>query len=146
MKLQVCIPPFCLLFVFSGGALFSSLGWMASSMLDILTQQVYRENSNSSSQKEEKENWVKRIDTWRHKHHLISSFVDEINCCYGPLLLVLITSAFVQMITFSYETMRNITDSTFVVPVANILFLCIQFFFFLALIYVPHRLRESVDY
>jgi hypothetical protein len=143
-KIHYLFPVFCLMFVFSGGALFFSLGWMASNMLDILAQQVYV--ANHSMAKVTAKNWFKRIDLWRHQHHLISQFIDEINHCFGPLLLVLITSGFVEMIVLSYNNMRNFSTSTsFIVMITYFLPFSVQFFFFLALIYIPHRIRESVS-
>lgn len=144
-KFYFSFPPFCLLFVFSGGTLFSCLGWMASNMLDILGQQVHRANNRPTSQEERDNCWIKRLDIWRHQHHVISQFVDEMNYCYGPLLLVLITSGFVQMIVLCYNTMLNVGSiDTFIYLIPNFLLVAIQFSFFLALIYVPHRISESV--
>jgi hypothetical protein len=137
-------PSFCLLFVFSGGAMFASLTWMASSMLDSLAQQVTIMSSNNTAAA--KDNMTNcNIDNWRRQHHLISKFVDEINICYGPLLLVLITSAFVQMIILCHNTMMNVTSNISIIHLLpNVLLGVIQLTFFLSLIYVPHRLRESV--
>jgi hypothetical protein len=135
-------PSFCLLFVFSGGAMFASLTWMASSMLDSLAQQVTM-SSNNTAVKDNMTNC--NIDNWRRQHHLISKFVDEINICYGPLLLVLITSAFVQMIILCHNIMMNVASNISIIHLLpNVLLGVIQLTFFLSLIYVPHRLRESV--
>jgi hypothetical protein len=112
---------------------------MASNMLDILARQVHQATSKNKGV-----NWTKRIDTWRHQYHLISQLVDEISRCYGPLLLTLIATAFVQMIVFSYNIMQNVIDNCHVCIVNQFLLLATQFSFFLVLIYVPHRLRESV--
>lgn len=141
-KCQASFPTLCLLFVFSGCALFSSLGWMASNMLDILARQVHQTTSDN---KTAEINWTsKRIDTWRRQYHLISHFVDEISHCYGPLVLTLITSGFVLMIDLSYNIMQSVIDNCHVCIVNQILLFVAQFSFFLVLIYVPHRIRESV--
>ncbi|XP_046636993.1 uncharacterized protein LOC124315386 isoform X2 [Daphnia pulicaria] len=136
--LKASFPRFCLLFVFSGGALFSSLGWMASNMLDILARQVHQTTSEKTEL-----NWTQRIDTWRRQYHLISQFVDEISHCYGPLVLTLITSGFVVMIDLSYNIMQYVIDNCHDCIVNHILLFITQFSFFLVLIYVPHRIRES---
>jgi hypothetical protein len=137
--LKASFPTFCLLFVYSGGALFSSLGWMASNMLDILARQVHQTTSEKTEI-----NWTQRIDTWRRQYHLISQFVDEISHCYGPLVLTLITSGFVVMIDLSYNIMLYVIDNCHDCIVNHILLFITQFSFFLGLIYVPHRIRESV--
>ncbi|XP_046450231.1 uncharacterized protein LOC124198440 [Daphnia pulex] len=137
-KCQASFPAFCLLFVFSGGALFSSLGWMVSNMLDILARQVHQANRKNTEI-----NWTKRINTWRRQYFMISQLVDEISRCNGPLLLTLIATGFVQMIVFSYNIMQNVIDNCHVCIVNQFLLLATQFSFFLVLIYVPHRIRES---
>ncbi|EFX71502.1 hypothetical protein DAPPUDRAFT_346842 [Daphnia pulex] len=139
---QICFT-FLLIFVFSGGALFSCFGWMVASMLTILAERVVEQsNSNCSGC-----DWEKTFVRWRHLYLKISRLVDKMNECYGFLLLFLITSSFVVTINSSFIIMRDVNDegidyNCFI----HSFFLIIQFSHFAVLAYVPHRIRESAIY
>ncbi len=100
---QICFI-FLLIFVFSGGALFSCFGWMVASMLTILTERVMKQSNSNCS------DWEKMFVRWRHLYLSISRLVDKMNECYGSLLLFLITSSFVLTINSSFKIMRNVND------------------------------------
>jgi hypothetical protein len=139
---QICFT-FLLIFVFSGGALFSCFGWMVASMLTILAERVMEQsNSNCSGC-----DWGKMFARWRHLYLSISRLADKMNECYGSLLLFLITSSFVITINSSFKIMRIVNDeglgyNCFI----HSFYLIIQFSHFAVLAYVPHRIRESVSY
>jgi hypothetical protein len=132
--------PFLLIFIFSGGALFSCLGWMTASMLTIVAERVIKQNSCNSCG-----DWEKKLVTWKKQYLKISRLVDKMNQCYGSLLLVLIASTFVVLIGSSFNIMRRVSDKGLSYSIfTHVLLWIIQFSHFAVLAYVPHRIRESV--
>ena len=136
--------PLFLVFVFSGGALFSCLGWMTASMMTILAERVIKQMNNSNCSDGD---WEKMLVTWRNQYFRISRLVDKMDQCFGSLLLVLITGSFVMVINSSFQVMRHVSDvgltyNSFI----NVLVLMIQFSNFAILAYVPYRIRESVRF
>ena len=136
--------PLFLVFVFSGGALFSCLGWMTASMMTILAERVIKQMNNSNCSDGD---WEKMLVTWRNQYFRISRLVDKMDQCYGSLLLVLITGSFVMVINSSFQVMRHVSDvgltyNNFI----HVLVLMIQFSNFAILAYVPYRIRESVRF
>jgi hypothetical protein len=136
-KLFQMFYPLFLVFVFSGGALFSCLGWMTASMLTILAERVIKQMNNSNCSDGD---WEKMLATWRNQYFRISRLVDKMDQCFGSLLLVLITGSFVMVINSSFQVMRHVSDAGFI----HVLVLMIQFSNFAILAYVPYRIRESV--
>jgi hypothetical protein len=136
---QICFT-FLLIFVFSGGALFSCFGWMVASMLTILAERVMEQSNSNCS------DWEKMFVRWRHLYLKISRLVDKMNECYGFLLLFLITSSFVMTINSSFIIMRDVNEGIDYNCVIHSFFLIIQFSHFAVLAYVPHRIRESVSF
>ncbi len=134
---------FLLIFVFSGGALFSCFGWMVASMLTILAERVMEQSSSNCSRCD----WEKMFVGWRHLYLSSSRLVDKMNECYGSLLLLLISSSFVMTINSSFTIMRKVNDEGLGYNCFSRSFvLIIQFSHFAVLAYVPHRIRESVSY
>ena len=136
--------PLFLVFVFSGGVLFSCLGWMTSSMLTVLAERVIKQMNNSNFNSD---NWEKMLVTCRNQYFRISRLVDKMDKCFGSLLLVLITGSFVMVINSSFQVMRHVSDvgltyNSFI----HVLVLMIQFSNFAILAYVPYRIRESVRF
>ena len=132
--------PLFLVFVFSGGALFSCLGWMTSSMLTILAERVIKQMNGDGD-------WEKLLATWRNQYFRISRLVEKMDQCYGSLLLVLITASFVMVINSSFKIMRDVSDVGLISnSLIHVLVLIIQFSHFAILAYVPYRIRESVRF
>jgi hypothetical protein len=119
--------PLFLVFVFSGGVLFSCLGWMTSSMLTILAERVIKQMNNSNCNSD---NWEKLLVTWRNQYFRISRLGDKMDQCYGSLLLVLITASFVMVINSSFKIMRDVSDVDLISnSLIHVLVLIIQFSF-----------------
>jgi hypothetical protein len=143
-KLFQMFYPLFLVFVFSGGALFSCLGWMTASMMTILAERVIKQMNNSNCSDGD---WEKMLVTWRNQYFRISRLVDKMDQCYGSLLLVLITASFVMVINSSFKIMRDVSDVGLISnSLIHVLVLIIQFSHFAILAYVPYRIRESVRF
>jgi hypothetical protein len=143
-KLFQIFYPLFLVFVFSGGALFSCLGWMTASMMTILAERVIKQMNNSNCSDGD---WEKMLVTWRNQYFRISRLVDKMDQCYGSLLLVLITASFVMVINSSFKIMRDVSDVGLISnSLIHVLVLIIQFSHFAILAYVPYRIRESVRF
>jgi hypothetical protein len=110
-------------------------------MLTILAERVMEQSNANCS------DWEKMFVRWRHLYLSISRLVDKMNECYGFLLLFLITSSFVMTINSSFIIMRDVNDEGIDYNcVIHSFFLIIQFSHFAVLAYVPHRIRESVNF
>lgn len=140
-KVSELLQPTLVLYVFSGAAMFSCVGWITSDMFMILAEKVTQQLNKSC--KFNQTDWSRRLDSWRHQHYTMLQLVDKINNCYGGLLLVLIASSFVMMINRSFLIMRRDLNLNILLHLS---ILIIEFGHFTMLIYVPHRIRESASF
>lgn len=136
-KVNELLHPTLVVYALSGGAMFSCLCWITSDMFIILTNKVIEQTSKPNGQ------WSQRLDDWRHQHCTILQLVGKINDCYGGLLLVVIASTFVVMISTLFISIRQGASLNVLL---QLFILLIQFGHFAMLIYVPHRIRESVSF
>ncbi|KAI9562555.1 hypothetical protein GHT06_010008 [Daphnia sinensis] len=137
-KVGELLQPTLVMYLFSGGVLFSCIGWITSEMFVILAEKVTQQLNKSCTCNQT--DWSRRLDSWRHQHHTLLKLVDKINNCYSGLLLVLIAASFVMMINSSFVIMRRLPNMDILLQLS---ILIIQFGHFAVLIYVPHRIRES---
>ncbi|KAK4025226.1 hypothetical protein OUZ56_014301 [Daphnia magna] len=137
-KVSELLQPTLVLYVFSGAAMFSCVGWITSDMFMILAEKVMQQLNKSC--KFNQTDWSRRLDSWRHQHYTMLQLVDKINNCYSGLLLVLIASSFVRMINTSFLIMRRDLNLNILLHLSVLI---IEFGHFAMLIYVPHRIRES---
>ena len=143
-KLFYTFSQFLYIYVFSGSTLFCCFGWMASEMLTIVTNRI--ETAEQQSIKGSgKVNWISLIDTWKHTHYRISQLVDTINYLSGPTLLTVIAFCFILTINTSFNIMKAARKSNVGADImTNFVGMFIGFSAFALLIYVPHRIRQSV--
>lgn len=130
-------------YMFSGGVMFCCLGWMATIQFKILAVRIKQEAGCLNKV----DDWKNKIETWRLHIYLISELVDKTSHIFGPFLFVLVTYSFVIMINSSFMIFTNILEEQFRKNDLSFYFalFVIQLSFFSFLVYVPHRLRESVS-
>ena len=134
--------PFLFVYAFSGSILFSCLGWMSSEMLTILADRVKKSTITGSL---EKLDWNKKIDCWKYQNFKISQLINNINCVFGPTILVDVMFCFIITINCSFNAMLGFRESMWNRQLfTNLIILFIVFAYFSFIIYVPHRMRGSV--
>ena len=126
-------------YVPTSSVFFICLCWMTSDMLTRLTERVKQANNDS------RVNFDVSINTWRHQNYRVFQLIDKINQFYGPYLLIIIGSSFVMTVNCSFNVMQSVSDGSKTrLLISNLFVLVTQFSFFVPLVYVPHRMRESV--
>jgi hypothetical protein len=96
----------CPIYILSHGHLFYSLSRVSYCMLTSLAGQVQKEaeRQNTSSRTANTNQWWSRqVSKWKEQYNSITEFIDEINNCFGHLLLLAIPCCFVRMINNSFH-------------------------------------------
>ena len=121
---------------------------MASIMLDTICKppkseealnQIDLRSNNGSSV-----NWGLRLLKWKRKYLIINDLVDQMQRCFGLVLLIITTSQFIRMITSSFKLMRRIRNQDWIDSGYILSLQLIEFFHFVPLIYTPYRIRQKV--
>lgn len=129
----------------SGSVWFCCLVWTTTIQFTMLALKVKQAADNGYYEKGN--NWSNKIDKWRRQNYLISELVDKISHFYGPFLFVLVTYSFIVMINSSFLVLTNLLgeqNKANDITIYLVIFL-IQLLIFAFVVYVPHRLRESVS-
>ena len=77
--------------------LFCVVVYDASVMFDTITKQIERIFNEKSP------SIASQLETWRQNHVLVCQLVDNINECFGIILLISIGSYFISSVTVPYE-------------------------------------------
>ena len=130
--------------------LFTTLGWIAYSMLDILGQQIERHHEeNNKLIRLQSDFWLSRLSLWKAQYYWISEYVYSINKCFGPFLLLLVSCYFVRMVNDSFILLNYFKLSNFQWSedcVLRAISLLKDFVQFSGLVYLPHLIRQEVRY
>lgn len=89
LRAMIYLRLFSTFYAFSSYTFIICLTFMAAIMLRVLSQRITG-------------NDIREIDQWRLCYWLITGLIDKINHCFGFVLLILITSAFIRMINNSF--------------------------------------------
>ena len=152
MLIGMYIFPF---YIFFSIFLFECLGWMAYSMLNILSNHIeiaFDAIKIKNKQHDVKlEDWRRQLTTWKVQYYSIGEFIYRINNCFRLLLLLVVASYFVKMINNSFTLflfMRG-TDYGHRSSQSNILYglflLMKDFLTFCSLVYIPHLIQKEVE-
>lgn len=144
----------CLLFIFEslfatymvcGGVSFCCLGWMVCIQTTILSERVQQAGSYKIG--DNRFDWNGEINKWRHDKYRLSTLIDKINKFFSPLLFVLVVHNSVVLINSSFQILMIFSEYPIKMNslLINILILSLHICLFSTLVYVPHRLRESVS-
>ena len=120
----------------SGAVLFCTFAFVACVLITSLTEDV---ESYSRS-------WTEaRIDRTKHHFCLICQFVEEIDNCFGAVLLILTTSTFVRTINSTFYALVNyrkagqIQDS-----LSSLLYMIKDLVIFVFYVNASHRIQREV--
>lgn len=91
-----------------------------------------------------------KLEKWRQNHVLVCQLVDCINDCFGLVLLLSITSYFINLIILSYkvfgDTLRYLEGDLVGFFLLNDAMLASGYFFhFVLIVMVPHKMQKHVS-
>lgn len=118
---------------------FSCLGWMASTMLQMIGNEM-----DMTCQANETEYEI-LIPKWNRRYLLIIDFVHQFNRCFGCMLLVLVAPAFVRVINTSFYLMMGIKGGQWTIATTvSLVMLLAHFVGFTLVANIPHKIRQEV--
>ncbi len=130
-----------IVYLYMAVIVFSCLGWMASTMLQMIGNEM-----DISCQANETEYEI-LIPKWNRRYLLIIDFVHQFNRCFGCMLLVLVAPAFVRVINTSFYLMMGIKGGQWTIgTTVSLLMLLTHFIGFTLVANIPHKIRQEVYY
>lgn len=88
---------------------FICLTWMASMTLEALAKEIKLKSEIPFMDSSHAETTIKnQLIKWRRDYGLICEFVDQINRCFGFILLVFVTDQFIICITYSFSILLDL--------------------------------------
>jgi len=125
--------------------LFVCLCWMSSSALQLLIEDVQKTVQETSYPRI---NVKRQLLKWKRSYRLVCQFTDDnINRCFGWILLFFFTEKFIGLICFTFKVYLSFSKG--MLQTGGLLFDCITFYFQSAiyvclLTAVCYRIREKV--
>lgn len=139
---------FMILYLILAKISFCCFGWMASTMLRTLGQQMELKSIRSSDNhgRNNLEQLDRIITRWNRHYLLIVDFNQQLNRCFGSLILVLVAPAFVRIINTSFYLMMEFkTAGQFSIHgMVMLTILVVNFVAFAVLVNIPHKIHEEV--
>ena len=88
---------------------------------------------------------------WRESYSIIGELFDSINHCFGPTLVILVTTCFVRMVNHFFGLIASFRDGLknsieIIFAVHGLLVLFFVFLHFIAICYVGYMVRRQVGY
>jgi hypothetical protein len=130
-----------LMFVYTGVAqiLFCVLAWYTSMNFETLKREIGEQRSTTNRSFDD------QLLAWNHTYNLISASVDQINRCFGPLLICCVTFTFGGMVSHTYYIVRAVmADRSLPQFVMATTFLLEYFVYFYLMTYSADRVRVKV--
>ena len=88
---------------------FICLTWMTSMTLEALAKEIKHNSAILSTDSAHAEATMKsQLVKWRRHYGLICEFVDQINRCFGFILLVFVAEQFIICITYSFSILLDL--------------------------------------
>ena len=128
-------------FVYAGMAqiLFCVLAWYTSMNFEALKREIVQQRTTANRSFDD------QLLAWNHTYNLICASVDEINRCFGPLLICCVTFTFGGIVSHTYYIVRDVMAyrslSQFVMSTT---FLLEYFVYFYLMTYSADRVRVKV--
>ena len=94
------------LYLISAIILFLCLGWMALMAFDILVQEI--KSFCKKYIRSAAVNDFKKIVQWKRKHIFVCEFIDQINQCFGAILLIFIIKLLISITNYGFGTIETI--------------------------------------
>ncbi len=139
-----------LVYFTSSMILFGSFGWIAYTMLNILAKQIQSDDDDERDDKLihwQTDLWRRRLAAWKAQYYWIGEYVQSMNNCLGPLLLLVVATYFVRMVNNSFKLMNSLKmpnnfqefDSfQYAIHLAK------DFVYFSAFVYLPRLVSQEV--
>ena len=130
-----------LLFVYAAMAqiLFCVLAWYASMNFEFLKREIDQQRTTTNR------NFDDQLLAWNQIYNLICASVDQINRCFGPLLICCVTFTFGGMVSSTYYVVRTLmADRSLSQLVMSTSFLLEYFVYFYLMTYSADRVRVKV--
>lgn len=131
------ISSFSVVIPFSGITLFCSLSFTAGTMMSSLREDISKRFKWNDA-------YVKRF---KSHYDLVCQYVEEIDACFGALLLVTLTSTFIRTINNTFFAITSyIQDVERNNSFTAILYTIKDLLTFTLCAYMPHYIRREVFY
>ena len=73
-------------------------------MFKSLAEQIKREaKTQKTTSRETSQYWSRQMFKWKDQYNCITEFIDEMNNCFGPILLLATPCYFVRMVNNSFH-------------------------------------------
>ena len=129
------------MFVYTGMAqiLFCVLAWYTSMNFEALKREIVQQRTTTNRSFDD------QLLAWNHTYNLICASVDEINRCFGPLLICCVTFTFGGIVSHTYYIVRDVmADRSLSQFVMSTTFLLEYFVYFYLMTYSADRVRVKV--
>ena len=115
--------------------LYCSVVWLASVFYEEIHQDIISHQSNQLNQG--------NIRRWKYSITLINELIEQINQCFGLILLISISHFFVDLIAHSFSTVTLKTKSHFISVIINMISKFVILWF---VAFVPVKISHNVSF
>ncbi len=115
-------------------ALFCSVGWLSSSFYESIQQDIDQIRRVRSE----------HIHMWKKKLNLAGELVNQINRCFGLILLISITHFFVDLIPHVFYIVNSISTTTQTQMAMGLFNVMRKLLFLWAVTYIPAKIHFNV--
>ncbi len=136
------------IYTLSHGFLFHSLCRVSHFMFKSLAEQIKREaKTQKTKNRETSQYWSRQMFKWKDQYNCITEFIDEMNNCFGPILLLATPCYFVRMVNNSFDLVGSLGgNGNLGYGINNTLLLLIKDFIQLNFIaYTSHQIRQEAS-
>ena len=94
-----------------------------------------------------------KLETWRQNHVLVCQLVDNINQCFGLMLLISISCYFISFIVMSYQlykgimnfsTVQQFNDEMLISALTIVLVMLKNAVHFVLIVLMPYQMQQEV--
>ena len=144
-KLVVALTSLLKIYPICGFILLISLTWMVSELLKIFGKRISNcHHETQTIRKHNKDTSKNMLDEWKRHYLLIDRLVEELNCSFGFIILILVSSTFVRIINSLFKLMSSFNQGGgFFIQIFFLLIDCMS----LALMaYASYRVPHEVSF
>ena len=134
------------IYTLSHGFLFYSLCRVSHYMFKSLAEQIKREAKAQKISRETSQYWSRQMFKWKDQYNCITEFIDEINNCFGPILLLATPCYFVRMVNNSFRLVGTLGgNGNLGYGIHNTLILIKDFIQLNFIAYTSHQIRQEAS-
>ena len=135
------------IYILSHGFLFYSLCRVSHYMFKSLAEQIKREaKAQNKTFRETSQYWSRQMFKWKDQYNCITEFIDEINNCFGPFLLLATPCYFVRMVNNSFHLVGTLGgNGNLGYGIHNTLILIKDFIQLNFIAYTSHQIRQEAS-